>query len=145
MLKLAKVVPLFKSGARNDIKNYRPISILPIFDKVIEKVIHKRVIMSYLDEFDILIPNQFGFQANKSTSSAILSLTHTLSAALKNNETCCAIFLDLAKAFDTVDHKILLKKLSKVGIRGPMLKWFESYLKSRYQCVLYYNELADTI
>ena len=85
--------------------------------------------------FEIITPSQFGFQPKKSTGHAILDLINKISTSRKVKDHCCAIFVDLAKAFDTVDHKILLGKLSRLGIRGPMLKWFESYLDSRYKCV----------
>ena len=144
-LKFAKVIPLFKNnGAKNDFKNYRPISVLPIFDKVFEKIVHKRLLKFFTD-FEILTPTQFGFQPNKSTDHAILNLTNKISSAIKKKEHCCAIFLDLAKAFDTVDHKILIGKLMKSGIRGPMLKWFESYLELRYQCVSVGEQLSTPI
>ena len=104
-LKLAKVVPLFKSGSRTVFVNYRPISVLPIFDKVFEKIVHNRL-MSYLQEFKILSENQFGFQKNKSTAHGILHLLNNIGSILKNGNFCCKLFLDLAKAFDTVDHHI---------------------------------------
>ena len=143
-LKVAKVVPLFKSGAKTEFINYRPVSILPIFDKIFEKIIHKRI-MSYIDTFKILNENQFGFQGKKSTSHAILKLANDIGTAIKGNNYCCTIFLDLAKAFDTVNHNILLAKLEKLGIRGPMLKWFKSYLKSRYQHVYINGTLSDPV
>ena len=144
-LKFSKVVPIFKNnGAKNDFKNYRPISILPIFDKIFEKAMHQRLIKFFTD-FEILTPSQFGFQPKKSTSHAILDLTNKISTARKSKDHCCAIFLDFAKAFDTVDHKILLGKLSRSGIRAPTLKWFESYLDSRYQCVSVGDKLSTPL
>ena len=120
-LKIAKVTPLFKSGKKEEIQNYRPISILPLFDKVFEKIMHSRII-EYLTKLNLLSPEQFGFQKNRSTSHATLKLANDISSALKNNEMCCTIFLDLAKAFDTVNHSILLGKLEKFGFRDYLLK-----------------------
>jgi len=143
-LKLSKVVPLFKKGNKDEISNYRPISILPIFDKVFEKIMHIRLV-TFFEKFSVLKQQQFGFQKNRSTSDATLRLVDNISLALKNNNFCCAIFLDLAKAFDTVDHDILLGKLDKIGIRGPVLQWFKSYLKNRYQCVSINGTLSKPI
>ena len=91
-LKLSKVTPPFKGGAKNDIKNYRPISVLPTFDKVFEKIMYKRI-MSFLKQYNILHQNQFGFQKGKSTSHAILNLTIQIQRALKSKEKLlCNIF-----------------------------------------------------
>ena len=115
-------------------KNYRPISVLPLFDKIFEQIVKTRL-NDFLSKNNILSDSQFGFQNGKSTADAVLNLTDDIYSALKENKTCCTILLDLAKAFDTVDHSILLKKLDKIGIRGPLHKWFESYLKDRKQVV----------
>lgn len=143
-LKLAKVVPLYKSGSKTEFANYRPISILPVFDKVFEKIVHKRI-MEYLVEFKILNENQFGFQKKRSTSHGVLSLANTISSGLKRKNFCCTLFLDLAKAFDTVDHSILLGKLGKLGFRGPIYDWFKSYLSNRYQSVNVNNHFSNPV
>ena len=95
----------------------------------------KRIVY-FLNSENILNTNQFGFQKDKSTSNAVLHLTNQIYKSIKLRESCCVIFLDLAKAFDTVIHSILLQKLKKSGIKGSLLKWFASYLKKRKQCVV---------
>ena len=144
-LKIAKVTPVFKNnGNKHDMKNYRPISVLPLFDKIFEQIVQTRL-NDFLSKNNILSDSQFGFQNGKSTADAVLNLTDDIYSALKENKTCCTILLDLAKAFDTVDHSILLKKLDKIGIRGPLHKWFESYLKDRKQVVSIDNVRSDNM
>ena len=133
-LKIAEVIPIFKKGDHNLATNYRPISILSQFDKIFEKLIYIRI-SSYLEKYDLLSKNQFGFRENSSTNFAI---AHIHDNILRNFDlglhTCC-IFLDFSKAFDTVNHQILLAKLQKYfGIRGKPFDLFKSYLSNRYQC-----------
>jgi len=99
--------------------------------------------ISFLEKTKFISPKQFGFQNGKSIAHAVLTLSDTIYEAINNDESSCAIFLELAKAFDTVNHKILLKKLDKIGIRGPILKWFSSYLENRNQCVFVNSELSE--
>ncbi len=142
LLKFAKVIPIFKAKSRLEVSNYRPISLLPIFNKIFEKLMHKRL-TTFLDKHDVLFAHQFGFQKSKSTTQAILDLCNQLTNALNKKEISCCIFLDFAKAFDTVDHKILLDKLSHYGIRGSALNWFKSYLASRTQKVSINGTLSE--
>ena len=116
------------------IKNYRPISILPLFDKIFEQVLHKRL-TKFLEKQEYIDANQYGFQKGKSTSSAVLQLSRLIKTSLKHKEYACAIFLGLAKAFDTVNHSLLLQKLQHLGVRGPILQWLTSYLSDRLQTV----------
>ena len=132
--KIARVVPVFKSGLSSSLGNYRPISILPIFSKIFEKVVHKQL-SDYLLLNNILNPNQFGFRKNRSTTDAIIDMTQYIYDNLDCGETVISLFLDLSKAFDTVNHVTLLHKLQSYGICDIALDWFRSYLSGRLQYV----------
>ena len=132
--KIARVVPVFKSGSTSSVGNYRPISILPIFSKIFEKVVHKQV-SDFLFFNNILNPNQYGFRKNHSTADAIADMTQCIYDSLDLGETVISFFLDFSKAFDTVNHRILLHKLQFYGIRDIELNWFQSYLSGRLQYV----------
>ena len=133
-MKLAKVIPLFKKGCPLTASNYRPISLLSVFCKIIEKVMYERL-YKFLDKHEILYSLQFGFRASHSINHALVSLTEAIKRSLDNRKFSCGIFIDLQKAFDTVNHAILLMKLEHYGIRGASLDWFESYLSDRKQYV----------
>ena len=143
-LKLAKVVPIFKAGATNKITNYGPISVLSFFSKVFEKIIYHKLI-EFLDHNGILYCYQFGFRQGHSTQQAIITLVNKITSCLDCGDLVIGIFLDLKKAFDTVDHKILLKKLYAYGIRGVALKLLESYLSGRSQYVVYDYQQSATL
>lgn len=134
-LKIAKVVPIYKNkGGLNSITNYRPISILPIFSKIFESIA-KHQLTKYLSDNNLLNPSQHGFLPGRNTESAILEFTEEISKALDNKVLATGILLDLSKAFDTVNHNILLSKLESIGVRGTALLWFQSYLHNRHQSV----------
>ena len=115
-LKISKVIPIHKGNSSEELNNYRPISLLSIFDKIIEKIVHKRL-YAFLEQNKILYKNQFGFRKNNSTTFALLQITEKIKETIDNRKYGCGIFIDLRKAFDTVNHKILLKKLEYYGIR----------------------------
>ena len=133
-LKIAKVLPLFKSGDRNTVSNYRPISILPVFSKIFEKLIQSRL-TSFLTKENILHEGQFGFRSGRSTIQALnTSICNILKSLDQKNHTL-AIFIDYSKAFDTIQHSILLQKLYHYGIRGKTNELLASYLTGRSQYV----------
>ena len=141
-LKLARVVPILKAGDPSQIANYRPISVLTFFSKVFKKIMYN-CILKFMDENHVFYEHQYGFRQIYSTQQAIITLVDKNTTSLDNSD-IISVFLDLKKAFDTVDHHILLKKLYAYGIRGHIIKWFESYLYDRSQYVIYNNEYSET-
>lgn len=134
-MKMAKVTVLYKTGDRNLLSNYRPISILPVFSKALEKIIHKRL-MPFLNKHECIAKEQFGFRAGRSTELALLHAKEKIIKNIENRLITLAIFLDYSKAFDLINHKIMLLKLQSYGIRGLALKLLESYLHNRTQQVM---------
>ena len=132
-LKYAKVIPIHKGDSIFEMSNYRPISLLPIFSKILEKLMYVRII-KFIEKHNILYKNQYGFQKGMSTEYAVNALVNNIVKCLENKEVGFCILLDFAKAFDTVNHEILLSKLEHYGIRGTALTWFKSYLSDRMQC-----------
>ena len=136
-MKIARVIPLFKNGNINYFTNYRPISLLSQFSKILEKIFHNRM-MYFIEEKNILYESQYGFRKDMSTSLAILELVENITNSIDDCKSTVGIFIDLKKAFDTtVDHDILIKKLDHYGIRGVANKWSCSYLmnRSQYVCI----------
>lgn len=143
-LKTAKITPILKKGDPLVPSNYRPISILPVLSKVFEKL-YLNQFQGFLDKYEILSPNQFGFRQNKCTIDAISNLVEYIVDGLERREHVLSIFLDLSKAFDCVHHKTLLLRLEGCGIRGLPLKWIASYLSDRYQCVQVSNVVSPKV
>lgn len=140
--KLASVTPIHKAGDKKCPNNYRPISLLSNLSKVLEKIVNTRVV-SFLETNNILSPRQFGFRQGKSTEDAVSGMINILSSRLDGGGRCVGVFLDLAKAFDTVSIPILIEKLHRYGFRGPSLDWFQSYLTDRRQHVKVDNSSSD--
>lgn len=126
--------PIHKSGPRSNVENYRPISVLPAMSKLLEKLINKRL-MNFLQQERIISHCQYGFQPNKSAEDAAINLTNFVASSLDQGKKCVGVFLDLAKAFDTLSINILLKKLEAIGIRGLPLQLIKDFLTNRYQSV----------
>ena len=137
-MKIAKIIPIFKSGEKSSFNNYRPISLLPQFSKILEKLFTARL-DSFLVKNKILYRSQFGFQKNQSTSLAVMELIEEITNNTEQKRVTAGIFIDLKKAFDTVNHAILIKKVEHYGLRGLAKNWIESYLDNRQQ----YVEVAD--
>ena len=133
-LKIAKVIPIFKKGSKLLPENYRPISLLSNINKIMEKITYSRV-FKFLDKNKIFYKKQYGFRPKYSTNHALIDITEKIREALDKNKIAAGVFVDFQKAFDTVNHKILIKKLEHYGIRGTLNKWFESYLTNRKQHV----------
>ena len=143
ILKLAEVIPIYKAGPKNLCSNYRPISIISPFSKFFEKCLYNQL-YNYFTKNKLLNNNQYGFVKHCSTSDAVIDAYNELLLNLNKKKTTLSIFLDLSKAFDCINHGILLKKLQKYGIRGEPLKLFQSYLTNRSQYTMVNNIPSDT-
>jgi len=132
--KLAKIIPLQKNNKNYDITNYRPIALLPAFSKIFERLIYNRLI-KFINQNNIITVHQFGFRKGFSTEMAIVELMKRIVEAAEKKQFTAGVFLDLSKAFDSIDHIILLNKLEIYGVRGICIQWFRSYLVGRQQYV----------
>ena len=137
-LKITKVIVIHKSGKKDNMGNYRPISLLPQMSKILEQIIKERL-QNYINKHNILIDNQFGFRVGRSTAHAVDRLIDSISNKLDNTYKYLTVSIDPKKAFDTLDNGILLKKLSNFGIRGISVNLLHSYLTNRKQYVSYHN------
>lgn len=141
-MKLAIVKPLYKAKNKSEISNYRPISLLPVISKVLEKLVHIRI-MKFLERHKILYEGQYGFRKLRNTSDAILDLTGNILDGFNKGMYTLGLFLDMTKAFDCINHQSLFCKLDSYGIRGIPLNWIKSYLSNRSLKVEVNNVLSD--
>ena len=135
-LKIAKIIPIYKKNEDDDMNNYRPVSLLPIFSKIFEKVVQNQL-YNYLNNNNLLFDSQHGFRKNFSTETAVIELVDYLKLQIDNKHIPLCLFLDLSKAFDTINFDIMLLKLRHLGINNMALNWFESYLMHRKQFVTF--------
>lgn len=143
-LKIAIVRPIYKGGARDNFESYRSISILPCLALVLEK--HRlKTMTTFLDKFDILSPTQQGFTAGRGTDSLLEELVDSLHSTFESNKFACALFLDVSKAFATISHKVLLKKLYDYGFRGPFYRILQDFLTNRTQHVSLCNATSVNV
>ena len=143
-LKIAKVIPLFKKDDETNLENYRPISILPAMSKIFEKWVYKQL-NEYFISKSLFYKSQHGFKKLHSTKTAALEFTDRITNFLDSGKLPIAIYLDLSKAFDTLDHQILLQNLEYYGIRGSTLNWFKNYLTDRKQYVYFSDACSDIL
>ena len=143
-LKLASIIPVFKKGDLLQCNNYRPISLTSHISKIMEKLVHQRLYL-FLESNKVLYDKQFGFRNKHSTTHALIEITEKFREALDKKHFACGIFIDLQKAFDTVNHNILLNKLSYYGVRGISNMWFETFLKERYQYTINKEHISEKL
>ena len=138
----AKVSPLHKNGPCDDVNNYRPISVLPVLSKILERHVHISL-MNYLNEHNLLHPTQSGLRSAHSCETALVNMIDRWLHSLDNGQLIGVVLVDFKKAFDLVDHKILLEKLNLYNLSEDSLNWFSSYLQNRTQRVSVNNVLSD--
>ena len=141
-MKIAKVIPLFTSGSKYDFNNYRPISLLPQLSKILEKLYSNRL-NTLTKTCDILNPCQYGFRGEMSTTRALVKVVSEITNSLNKRKHSIGVFIELQKAFDTVDHQLLCTKLELYGIRGVTYQWIRSYLSNRKQYVSYEGHKSE--
>ena len=140
--KTSKVTPIYKSGARDCIENYRPISIISAISKIIEKIVHRQL-SAYLENNSLLNEHQFGFRKRRSTELASALFTDKIKKKVNEGKLVGSVFIDLSKAFDTLSHAKLITKLRSYGILNKELDWFEDYLFDRTQYVQWCTSLSE--
>ena len=142
--KHALIIPLQKEVSTRDVNNLRPISLLPLPGKILEKIVQK-TLTNYLETNNILDPNQGGFRPKHSTTDSAVKLTEDIYYGMNNKEYTSVVYVDLRKAFDTVNYNILIKKLGKIGIGNKLKKWFTDYLENRTQSTFAYNLTSEVL
>lgn len=140
---VAKVIPIFKNGEEHLFNNYSSISLLSPFSKILEKWFASKL-QCFLEKFNLISDKQYGFRAQRSTALALLELNERITTAMENKHTV-GVILDLQKAFDTINHNLLLNKLSMYGIRGLSFNWIKSYLSNRKQYVQINGQNSDDL
>ena len=140
--KMAQITPLPKDGDLTQCNNYRPISLLPLPGKIAEKIVHNRLI-TYFETNELLNKKQGGFRKNNSTINSVSEFSHEIFTAINNRDISLATFIDFSKAFDTVNHKILIKKIKNYGIKNNNLLWLENYLFNRKQSTIVNGKTSD--
>ena len=140
--KEAQVVPLPKSGDQSNITNFRPVALLPLPGKLIERLVHNQI-TEYFETHEILLPEQGGFRKGHSTISTVANITDTIRLNMESRKYTVASFIDLSKAFDTVNFHILLSKLKKLGLHQESIRWVHGYLSNRVQRTMANGELSD--
>lgn len=143
-LKQCRVIPIFKNGDTLECDNYRPISLLSSFSKILEKIVAEKLLY-HLSTNDLLYNHQYGFLPKRSTEHNLMQILDFATKALNDGMYCIGVFLDLRKAFDVCSHDILLKKLTKMGIRGTTHAWFSNYLRGRTQIVDINGKLSEAL
>uniref|UniRef100_A0A146M6K4 Putative RNA-directed DNA polymerase from transposon BS n=2 Tax=Lygus hesperus TaxID=30085 RepID=A0A146M6K4_LYGHE len=142
IFKTAKVVPLHKGGSKADPSNFRPISMLSVLSKILEKWV-KQNLVAYLEDNNILSPFQYGFRSGRCVDDALFDLTSELYKIRDEKSKAILVCLDICKAFDSIDRGVLLQRMELIGVRGSSLAWFSSYLKERRQVVSIGNYVGD--
>ena len=143
-MKIAKIIPIFKNGQNTEFTNYRPISILSQFSKILEILFNLRL-EQFLDANKILSDSQYGFRPGMSTVHAATELVEQIASAIDGQRCCAGVFIDLKKASDTVDHQLLVEKLKVYGIRGVANRWLQNYLTNRKQYVVIDDHSSDML
>ena len=143
-MKMAKVTPLYKKKDKTDVSNYRPISVLSVVSKILEKSVHAQM-EKYFQEKKLIYKFQSGFRTGYSTETCLIHLTDFIRNEISQGRMVGMVLLDLQKAFDTVNHTILLKKLEVLGLDSACVKWFRSYLSNRHQVVTMQTVLSDSL
>ena len=135
--------PLHKSDDKLQVENYRPISVLPVLIKVVERVVHSQLNAAHLHQLDFLYQHRYGFRHGHSTEQAITQLNNWVLESMDEGKVTGLLFVDISKAFDSLNHKVLLRKLEHLGLSERSLRWFRSYLADRQQSVLINGELSE--
>ena len=140
---MVKVIQIFKADDESDPNNYRPISLLSSFNRIFEKLMYTRT-NSFIDKEGILCSSQYGFRQKHSAEHAILDIVNKIQSDMDKGHFSCGVFIDLQKAFDTVNQDILLQKLDYCGFRGIINEWFSSYLRQRTQVTIVESQTSDS-